>query len=103
MEILVLGYVAAVLEIVMGMPQARQSYQQRKDDKALSGVSLPGQLLMLFHTVLWVAYGILTVEIPITLAHSVAVPVYFLTVYYVTRSRLRVKKANQGKSSALAS
>lgn len=91
MSVEILGYVAAVVEIIMGVPQAWQSFRQRKDDAALAGVSLPGTTLMLAHALIWCIYAVLIGNAPIFLAHIVSVPVFAATVYFVLRSRLRSK------------
>lgn len=89
MIILAIGYAAALLEVLMGMPQAIQSFKQRNDDKALAGVSLPSMVLMFIHTLMWVVYAVATTEIPVLLAHAFSLPVYGSICFFVYRSRRR--------------
>lgn len=83
------GYSAAIMEIIMGVPQAVQTFKQRRETKALSGLSLPSNLLMFFHTILWCIYGSWAPDLPILLAHGLSTPVYGVTCYYILRARGR--------------
>lgn len=81
------GYSAAIMEIIMGVPQAVQTFKQRSDARAISGLSLSSNLLMFFHTVLWCIYGIWAPDFPILIAHALSTPIYGVTCYYILKVR----------------
>ena len=91
MVVLFIGYAAAVIEILMGLPQAIQSYKQRNDYVALSGISLASQGLMFFHTLMWCFYAIAVTEIPVLLAHAPAIPIYGLVCLLIIRANRKMK------------
>lgn len=90
MFIVALGYAAAVIEIIMGVPQAWQSFRQRNDHEALRGISFGSQLLMFLHTLMWAIWAIATNSIPVLLAHGLAIPIYGMVCFYILRSRFTI-------------
>ncbi|GAB2022659.1 hypothetical protein RyT2_17330 [Pseudolactococcus yaeyamensis] len=59
MWINVLGFVANLTSLLLWTPQARTTWLNRSNAKALSGVSYGTQIIAAINTVLWCIYGIM--------------------------------------------
>lgn len=53
------GFAATSTSLLRLIPQAVQTYNQRKDYEALRGLSLATQWLTLANSLLWIIYGVL--------------------------------------------
>jgi MtN3 and saliva related transmembrane protein len=74
--IAVIGYTAAVLGSISWIPQAVRVWRTR-DTRDLS---LLANVLFLFNVMLWLAYGLLTMDMPIILANVVGTTVMITIV-----------------------
>jgi uncharacterized protein with PQ loop repeat len=82
-----LGFVATGFSILMWLPQARTTWQNRNDPLRLTGISEATQWLLVACYVLWGAYGVVTQSIWVSAPSVLAVPLAIATIVIVRRGR----------------
>ena len=82
-----LGFVATGFSILMWLPQARTTWQNRNDPVRLTGISEATQWLLVACYVLWGAYGIVSQSLWVSAPSALAVPLAIATIVIVRRGR----------------
>lgn len=92
-----IGFVATFSAFIIFLPQAVTAWKHRDNPKALEGVSLGTQALVLGSALLWVLYGWCTNAIWVAVHESLAIPTSIFIMYQVTKSRrtLRLETADE--------
>lgn len=82
-----LGFVATGFSILMWLPQARTTWQNRNDPVRLTGISEVTQWLLVACYVLWGAYGVVSQSLWVSAPSVLAVPLAIATIVIVRRGR----------------
>jgi len=82
-----LGFVATGFSILMWLPQARTTWQNRNDPLRLTGISEATQWLLVVCYLLWGAYGVVTLSLWVSAPSILAVPLAIATIVIVRRGR----------------
>ncbi len=82
-----LGFVATGFSILMWLPQAKTTWQNRNDPVRLTGISEVTQWLLVACYVLWGAYGIVSQSLWVSAPSVLAVPLAIATIVIVRRGR----------------
>ncbi len=82
-----LGFVATGFSILMWLPQARTTWQNRNDPVRLTGISEVTQWLLVACYVLWGAYGVVSASLWVSAPSVLAVPLALATIVIVRRGR----------------
>lgn len=82
-----IGFVATFSAFVIFLPQAVTAWKHRDDPKALQGISLGTQALVLASALLWVVYGVYMNAIWVAVHESLAIPTSIFIIYQVLKSR----------------
>lgn len=92
-----IGFVATFSAFIIFLPQAVMAWKHRDDPKALEGVSLGTQALVLGSALLWVLYGWYMNAIWVAVHESLAIPTSTFIIYQVVKSRraLRAETADE--------
>lgn len=92
-----IGFVATFSAFIIFLPQAVTAWKHRDDPKALEGVSLGTQVLVLGSAIFWVLYGWYMNAIWVAVHESLAIPTSIFIIYQVVKSRraLRVETADE--------
>jgi MtN3 and saliva related transmembrane protein len=77
----IIGLVAALCTSISFLPQAIKTIRT----KDTSGISLSMYSLFTFGTVLWLAYGILSHGIPVTVANTITLSLSIIILTYKIR------------------
>lgn len=85
-----LGFVGAMINLIMLIPQGIATWQNRRDDIALSGLSWISYSLICTQGVIWFAYAILIRDVWVGLPTLVNIPISAFTAYVVRRAHRRV-------------
>ncbi len=82
-----LGFVATGFSILMWLPQARTTWQNRNDPVRLTGISEGTQWLLVACYVLWGAYGVVSQSLWVSAPSVLAVPLAIATIVIIRRGR----------------
>lgn len=82
-----LGFVATGFSILMWLPQARTTWQNRNDPLRLTGISEATQWLLVTCYLLWGAYGVVSQSLWVSAPSVLAVPLAIVTIVIVRRGR----------------
>lgn len=82
-----LGFVATGFSILMWLPQARTTWQNRNDPVRLTGISEVTQWLLVACYLLWGAYGVVIQSLWVSAPSALAVPLAIATIVIVRRGR----------------
>lgn len=82
-----LGFVATGFSILMWLPQARTTWQNRNDPVRLTGMSEATQWLLVACYVLWGAYGVVSASLWVSAPSVLAVPLAVSTIVIIRRGR----------------
>ncbi len=82
-----LGFVATGFSLLMWLPQARTTWQNRNDPVRLTGMSEATQWLLVACYVLWGAYGVVSASLWVSAPSVLAVPLALATIVIVRRGR----------------
>ncbi len=82
-----LGFIATGFSILMWLPQARTTWQNRNDPLRLTGISEATQWLLVACYVLWGAYGVVSNSLWVSAPSVLAVPLAIATIVIVRRGR----------------
>ena len=82
-----LGFGATVLSILMWIPQARSTWQNRNDPMRLAAISETTQWLLMGCYLLWGVFGIISGSFWVAAPSVVAFPLALATVIIVRRGR----------------
>ena len=83
----IVGFLATTTSFIRFLPQAVQTWKQRKDANALSGLSLPTQWLTLINSLLWIMYGFLLQEIWVAMPSLLNAPMAIFVIALIISSR----------------
>jgi uncharacterized protein with PQ loop repeat len=87
--IVVIGYVAAVIDVAQFTPQLWRTIRRRREDQAMRGLSVVTYLIATTQAVLWVIYGFATNRLPIGLPNLFIAPACAYILVLALRARLR--------------
>ncbi|MBX3311087.1 MAG: hypothetical protein KF739_11735 [Cryobacterium sp.] len=82
-----LGFVATGFSILMWLPQARTTWQNRNDPVRLTGISEVTQWLLVACYALWGAYGVVSSSLWVSAPSVLAVPLAIATIVIIRRGR----------------
>lgn len=86
------GFLATTTSFVRFLPQAIQTWKQRNDSHALSGLSLSTQWLTLTNSILWIIYGLLLGEIWVAMPSLLNAPMALFVIILIVSSRRKIKQ-----------
>ena len=87
--IVVIGYVAALVDVAQFTPQLWRAIRRRNDGAAMSDLSIVAYALATTQAILWVIYGFATDRLPIGLPNVFIAPACGYILFLSVRSRLR--------------
>lgn len=82
-----LGFAATTAAILMWIPQARTTLQNRNDPVRMAGVSETTQWMVLTCNLLWGAFGVVTASFWVAIPAVVACPIALVTIVIVRHAR----------------
>ncbi len=87
--IVVIGYLAAVIDVGQFAPQLWRTIRRRHDRQAMRGLSVVTYLIATVQAILWVVYGFATNRLPIALPNLFIAPAcaYILSAALSARRR----------------
>ena len=89
----VFGFLATTTSFIRFLPQAIQSWRQRRDHEALSGLSLPTQWLTFVNSLLWITYGFLLSELWVAMPSLLNAPMALFVIVLILRSRRLISQS----------
>lgn len=100
--ITVLGFIANATSMAIWYPQAKKTYESKKNPYSLKGVSLLTLYLGLINTMVWGVYGLFTKDLWIAMGTIVIAPSTYMTIRWKVEadkklSELDVKKHDEPK------
>lgn len=96
------GMAAAITAFVLWLPQAKLALRQRKDDKALSGLSMGTLWLVLLNAVLWMVYAVVTDALWVGAPGLINGSLVIWMIFLVSAARRRIRKAAPGSACGRA-
>jgi uncharacterized protein with PQ loop repeat len=87
--ILLIGYLAAIVDVGQFTPQLWRAVRRRSDVKAMSGLSIVAYSIATAQAILWVVYGFATNRLPIGLPNLLIAPACGYILILALRSRIR--------------
>lgn len=87
--ILLIGYLAAIVDVAQFTPQLWRAVRRRHSHVAMSGLSVVAYLIATTQAILWVIYGFATDRLPIGLPNLFIAPACGYILVLALRSRLR--------------
>ena len=87
--ILLIGYLAAVIDVGQFAPQLWRVIRRRNDHVALTGISTVAYVIATSQAILWTIYGFATDRLPIALPNVLIAPACGYILVLTLRSRLR--------------
>jgi len=93
--ILLIGYLAAIIDVGQFLPQLTRTIARRVDDAALGSISIVSFATATVQAVLWTIYGFATNRLPIALPNVVIAPACAAVLAIAARSRRRVRRSQQ--------
>ena len=76
-----IGFIANVTSLILWIPQARTTYANRKDKKALKGISYGTQIIASINTIFWCIYGIMIQSIWLAMGTIIILPLALWTIW----------------------
>ena len=99
--ILLIGYLAAVIDVGQFTPQLWRVVRRRNDHVALTGVSIVAYVIATSQAVLWTIYGFATDRLPIALPNVFIAPACAYILILTLRSRYQSRKTPRADESEL--
>jgi len=91
MSIQVMGVCASIMSLMIWLPQAKRTWQNRNNAKEMSAISIQTQMLLIVNNIMWIVYGThIAGGFWIWAAAIVNIPVAVMTTYLILRSKGRV-------------
>lgn len=87
--IVLIGYLAAIVDVGQFAPQLWRAAGRRHDVRAMGGISPVAYLVATTQAILWVVYGFATARLPIALPNLLIAPACGAVFVMVLRSRAR--------------
>lgn len=97
----IVGFLATTTSFIRFLPQAVQTWKQRKDSHALSGLSLPTQWLTFVNSLLWILYGVLLGELWVAMPSLLNAPMALFVIILVIKNKMKVKQKLNDVQAAL--
>jgi uncharacterized protein with PQ loop repeat len=91
--ILLVGYVAAVIDVCQFAPQLWRTFKRRNDQRAMSGISVVAYAIATAQAILWVVYGFATDRLPIGLPNVFIAPACGYIFVLALRTRMRARES----------
>ena len=85
--IVVIGYIAAVIDVGQFAPQLWRAVRRRHDHQAMNGLSVVTYLIATLQAILWIIYGFATDRLPIGLPNLFIAPACAYILLLAMRSR----------------
>ncbi|GAB2022844.1 hypothetical protein RyT2_19180 [Pseudolactococcus yaeyamensis] len=82
-----IGMIANLLSVVLWLPQARTTWQNRNNPQAIKGISLGTQFLTAANTICWCMYGVITHDFWLPLGTIVILPLALFTIIIKLKSK----------------
>jgi uncharacterized protein with PQ loop repeat len=96
--ILLIGYLAAIIDVGQFSPQLWRAIRRRNDHLAMTGLSVVAYAIATSQAVLWTIYGFATDRLPIALPNVFIAPACGYILVLTLRSRFnkrRFARANE--------
>ena len=87
--IVLIGYLAAIVDVGQFAPQLWRTIRRRDDYEALRGLSVVTYAIATAQAVLWIIYGFATDRLPIGLPNLLIAPACAYILTLAVRARLR--------------
>lgn len=95
MIINILGAFANLTSLILWIPQARTTWENRHNLQALSGVSITTQIIVVINTVLWCIYGIMIDNFWLPLGTIIILPLASLTIFLKLKSNKNTRAISE--------
>jgi uncharacterized protein with PQ loop repeat len=87
--IVLIGYVAAVIDVAQFTPQLWRAIRRRHEYQAMKGLSVAAYVIATAQAFLWVIYGFVTNRLPIGLPNLFIAPACAYILFLALRARRR--------------
>lgn len=87
--ILLIGYLAAIVDVCQFAPQLWRAIMRRNDRAAMTGLSVVAYTIATAQAILWVVYGFATDRLPVGLPNVFIAPACLYILIVAIRSRYR--------------
>jgi len=87
--IVVIGYMAALIDVAQFAPQLWRVIWHRDDHRAMTGISVTAYVIATSQAILWTIYGFATDRLPIGLPNVFIAPACGYILFLALRSRSR--------------
>jgi uncharacterized protein with PQ loop repeat len=87
--IVVIGYIAAVIDVGQFAPQLWRTIRRRNEFEAMKGLSIVTYLIATAQAILWIIYGFATDRLPIGLPNLFIAPACAYILLLALRARWR--------------
>lgn len=87
--IVVIGYIAAVIDVGQFAPQLWRTIRRRNEFEAMKGLSIVTYLIATAQAILWIIYGFATDRLPIGLPNLFIAPACAYILILALRARWR--------------
>jgi uncharacterized protein with PQ loop repeat len=91
--ILVIGYLAAIVDIGQFTPQLWRTVRKRNNREAMSGLSVVAYAIATTQATLWVIYGFASDRLPIALPNLLIAPACGYILILAVRSRTKATRS----------
>lgn len=92
-----LGALANITSLILWIPQAKITWKNRDNKKALSGISYGTQIIVIANTLLWCAYGLSIKNFWLPLGTIIIFPLALMTIF----TKYRIGKKTENTNSPL--
>ena len=93
--ILLIGYLAAVVDIAQFTPQLWRAIRRRDNHDAMNGLSTVAYTIATAQAILWVIYGFASNRLPIALPNVFIAPACAYILVLAIRSRVKASRAQR--------
>ncbi|WP_271495797.1 hypothetical protein [Enterococcus sp. 5H] len=93
MIINIIGALANLTSLILWLPQAKITWNNRNNKQALSGISIWTQLIVSINTVMWCVYGVMIDNVWLPIGTIMILPLAVMTI--VLKMRLNRNDSDQ--------
>ncbi|GAB2021507.1 hypothetical protein RyT2_05810 [Pseudolactococcus yaeyamensis] len=83
----ILAILANATSLILWLPQAKSTWENRNEETALKGISLGTQLFAAANTIMWCLYGLSIQSYWVSAGTIITLPLVSLTIFFKVRKR----------------
>lgn len=92
----IIGAIANLTSLILWLPQARTTWRNKNNPRALKGISIGTQMIVAVNTILWCVYGILIKNVWLPLGTIIILPLACWTIYL---KKKEVRKKHESRDA----